>query len=434
MSRRGFFGKFFTAGRGRERCQNRHRLRTGVAGAVPRPPDGSMSRPMRPNHNCGGTPVTYRPPGRAIRVSGRGNMAMTSRSAGWLAAVAGLVLTCGPARAGVLHRASDLEALNRQLAGRVLDFTHNHGADNRIWSPALHEWRDLYVYLPPGFDPHCRYPVILYLHGLALDEASFVRHVAPVFDAAIARGVLPPCVIACPDGSIKGRPSLLDAGSFYINSKAGNFEDYIIDDVWPFIVGHFPVRPEREAHVIAGLSMGGFGAFNLGFKHPELFGVIVGIYPPLNLRWLDCHCRYMGNFDPNCWGWRTDFSRGHEPVGRFLGGAVTIRVRRLVYPLFGRTMDNVIKISRENPIEMLDTYAVRPGEFEMYVGYDGKDEFNIDAQVESFLYRACQLGLRIGVGYDPEGHHDMPTALRLAPGVFRWLAPRLAPYTPHGGP
>jgi S-formylglutathione hydrolase FrmB len=357
-------------------------------------------------------------------------MATTLRGPGWLTVLVALGLAAGPARGGVLHHTEDLEKLNRKLAGRVLDFTNNHGADRRIWSPALQEWRDLYVYLPPGFDPRCRYPVILYLHGLMMDEASFVRHVAPVFDAAIARGVLPPCIIASPDGSIQGRPSLFDAGSFYLNSKAGNFADYIIDDIWPFVVGHFPVRPEREAHVIAGLSMGGFGAFNLAIKHPELFGIIVGIYPPLNLRWLDCHGRYMGNFDPQCWGWRTDFSRGGEPIGRFLGGAVTIRLRRLIDPLFGRTMDTVEQVRRENPIEMLDAYNVQPGEFEMYIGYDGKDQFNIDAQVESFLYHACQRGLRIGVGYDPGGHHDMPTAQRLAPGVFRWLAPRLAPYAP----
>jgi S-formylglutathione hydrolase FrmB len=195
-------------------------------------------------------------------------------------------------------------------------------------------------------------------------------------------------------------------------------------------VGHFPIRPEREAHAITGLSMGGFGAFNLAIKHPDLFKVVAGIYPPLNLRWVDCHGRYMGNFDPHCWGWRTDFSRGLEPIGRFYGGLVTIRLRRVINPLFGRTIDTLEEVRRENPIEMLDRYDVRPGQFDMYVGYGGKDEFNIDAQVESFLYRACQRGLRIGVGYDPDGHHDGATALRLTPAIFRWLAPRLAPYAP----
>ena len=49
------------------------------------------------------------------------------------------------------------------------------------------------------------------------------------------------------------------------------------------------------------------------------------------MRWLDCHGRYMRDFDPDCWGWRTDFSRGHEVVGRFYG-VVTIRLRQVIEP------------------------------------------------------------------------------------------------------
>jgi hypothetical protein len=66
----------------------------------------------------------------------------------------------------------------------------------------------------------------------------------------------------------------------------------------------------------------------------------------------------------------------------------------------------------------------------MYIAYGLRDQFNIDAQVESFLYRARELGLTVGVGYDPKGHHNTHTALRLLPGVLEWLKPRLAPFNP----
>src|SRR5262245_29620540 len=42
-----------------------------------------------------------------------------------------------------------LDKINRRLHGQVIDYTHNHGQDNRIWSEALQCKRDLYVYLPP---------------------------------------------------------------------------------------------------------------------------------------------------------------------------------------------------------------------------------------------------------------------------------------------
>jgi hypothetical protein len=49
-----------------------------------------------------------------------------------------------PAKAQVCNLAN-LDRLNRKLHGRVVDFTQNHGADRRIWSPVLGRPRDLYV-------------------------------------------------------------------------------------------------------------------------------------------------------------------------------------------------------------------------------------------------------------------------------------------------
>ena len=58
--------------------------------------------------------------------------------------------------------------------------------------------------------------------------------------------------------------------------------------------GLAPPRPvlEREAHALMGASMGGFGAFNLGIKYRCQFGIIVGFFPAVNLRWEDCHGHY----------------------------------------------------------------------------------------------------------------------------------------------
>src|SRR6202035_2451276 len=108
-----------------------------------------------------------------------------------------------------------------------------------------------------------------------------------------------PFIIAAPDGSISGRASVFNGGSFFINSDAGRFEDWVATDVWNFVIQNFPIRPEREAHVIAGASMGGFGACNLGIKYRDRFHIVIGIMPALNLRYVDCHGRYFAPFDPN---------------------------------------------------------------------------------------------------------------------------------------
>jgi S-formylglutathione hydrolase FrmB len=342
-----------------------------------------------------------------------------------------LALVPGPTvRANPLWPRNWLPNVNRRLHGRVLDFTRNHGADRRIWSPALGERRDVYVYLPPGFDPNRRYPLIVWLHGFAQDETSLLRDIIDPLDEAMAGGIVPPAIIVAPDGSLRGVDCLFSAGSFFINSKAGRYEDYLMEDVLGFVTRNFPIRAEPGAHAIVGVSMGGGAAVHKVIKYSDYFKTCVGIFPAVNLRWVDCHGRYFGNFDPDCWGWRTDISRRREVLGRFYG-VITIRVKHVITPLLDVNDPAALEAIRaNNPIEMLDLYDVQPGQFALYLAYGGKDQFNLDAQVESFLFVAHRRGLEVTVNYDPNGKHDRRTAEKMIPDILRWLGVQLAPYGP----
>lgn len=316
----------------------------------------------------------------------------------------------------------DLNRINCQLAGHICDFTNNHGVDRRIWSAALCQRRDLYVYLPPGYDGQKPFPIMLWMHGSIGDEEDF-RTLAPRFDELICKGELPPMVIAAVDGSISGKQRLFASGSFYINSEAGRFEDYIIRDVYPFILRNFKICPERESHILAGVSMGGFGAYNLGIKYRAEFAHVFGIFPPLNVRYTDCHGRYSGDYDPNCFDLRSKY-RPRAPIARFYG-VVVLRERIMMKPLFGNSPDPIAAVARENPYEMLEIYNLRPGESNMYIGYGTKDEFNLGAQIESFLHRAQCRGLTITVDRIEGGRHDSKTAMKLLPGACRFVSEQL---------
>jgi len=269
----------------------------------------------------------------------------------------------------------------------------------------------------------------LWLHGTAQDEFAFLHDVIRPLDQAMSSGRLPPFILAAPDGSIRGKDCLLNPSSFFLNSEAGRFEDFLMIDVWQFVTSRFPIRPERDAHAILGVSLGGSAAFNKAIKYPTYFRHVVGLFPPLNLRWQDCHGHYRAAFDPCCWGWRTDFVHRRTVLARFYG--IPIRLRKILNPLYSRgNPETLPAIIRNNPIEMLDLYDVQPGQFEMFVAYAGKDQFNIAAHVESFLFAARCRGLEIGVAYDPQGKHNRRTAERLLPCIIDWLAPRLAPYAP----
>jgi S-formylglutathione hydrolase FrmB len=350
---------------------------------------------------------------------------------GWIAALALGLFSWTTAHAQLIPRPFQLDRVNSQLAGRIVDYTDDHGTDNRFWSAALGERRDMYVYLPPGYDPCKQYPFILWLHGVAQDEHAFLMDGVRPLDDAMRSGRLPPAIVAAPDGSLRGVSGYFTAGSFWINSPVGGpYEDYLMQDVWNFVTSHYSIRPEAEAHAVMGVSMGGGGAFHTAIKYPDRYKTAIGFLAPLNTRWEDCHGRTRAPFDPDCWGWRTDFSRGRELLGRFYL-IFTVRQSAVIFPLYGRkNPDTTQLIAQDNPIEMLDAYDIQDGEINMYVAYAGLDQFNLDAQTESFLYHAHERGVCVDVDYHPWGRHDRRTVRSMVPKALDWLGPKLAPYAP----
>jgi pimeloyl-ACP methyl ester carboxylesterase len=317
----------------------------------------------------------------------------------------------------------DIVKLGRRLKGRIIDHTSNHAQDNRIWSRSLHQWRDLYLYLPPAYNKNQAYPIMIYMHPFALDERTFLR-VIPMIDEAIACGKLPPIIIAAPDGSIDGEGCLAKPGSFFLNSNAGPYEDYVLQDVWDYVTNRYPIRTERNAHVLCGVSMGGFAAYNLGIRHRDAFGIVIGIHPPLNTRWADVDGNPRAKFDPRRWGWRTGFDTPNEVLANF-GGLIKIKLGPVVNPVFGVGDEALLGIAENNPLELVLKTKLRNGDLSMFVGYAGRDEFNIDAQCDSFLYFCKFRGIGVAVAFEPDGHHDGITARKLAPAAIRWLAPQL---------
>ena len=286
----------------------------------------------------------------------------------------------------------------------------------------------MYVYVPPGFNPNLYYPVMIYLHGILDDERGFVRHIVKPLDEAIACGKLPPLIVAAPDGSLCGDQNRFQPGSFFINGPSGDFQDYIIKDVWCFLVKNYPIRPEPKAHILAGVSMGGFGAYNIALKHRDTFGIVVGVLPVLNVRWMDCKGDYLADFDQFNWGWRNSAYDPNEVVGSFLHDTIKFRMKDLLYPAFGDGQEGMCRASAENPIELIDRTCLKPGELDMYIGYASNDEFNLDAQAESFIYLAKSRGICPTVLCDENGHHNELTADRMMPDIVCWLSDRLHKY------
>jgi S-formylglutathione hydrolase FrmB len=178
--------------------------------------------------------------------------------------------------------------------------------------------------------------------------------------------------------------------------------------------------------------MGGFAAYNVGLKHRDRFGVLVGILPALDIRYADCHDNYMADYDPNCHVYR-ETMRPHRVVGRFYG-VIAVHEHRFTDPTVGRRNPAGMAIfARNNPVELLAALDIRPGEFEMFIGYSKQDEFNLDAQAEHFVDEAARRGIRPAVVCLPDGKHDSESGVRFLPVFGPWLMRKLAPYVSHAG-
>jgi endo-1,4-beta-xylanase len=63
---------------------------------------------------------------------------------------------------------------------------------------------------------------------------------------------------------------------YYVNTKDGRYplENVIVNELIPYIDANFRTLAKRECRAVAGYSMGGYGAAHLGYKYPEVFGVV----------------------------------------------------------------------------------------------------------------------------------------------------------------
>ncbi|MBI3208055.1 MAG: esterase family protein [Candidatus Solibacter usitatus] len=124
------------------------------------------------------------------------------------------------------------------------------------------------IYLPPGYqsEPALRYPTVYWLHGLGGNQRSGAKFVQQL-DAAIRGGTSPAMIAVLVNG-------MKDA--FYNDSKDGKWpiESVIIQELIPHIDRTYRTVARRESRAVEGYSMGGYGAAHLGFKYPQLFGIV----------------------------------------------------------------------------------------------------------------------------------------------------------------
>ena len=230
------------------------------------------------------------------------------------------------------------------------------------------------VYLPPGYkDPanaQTRYPIIHYLHGLFEDSSSWMRRGAPMFDAAIREKKIPPVIVIVPDAG----------HTFYSDRLDGKlpYATFFIQEFVPWADKAYRTTGRREERLVAGSSMGGFGALRFAFKNSQLFGAVV------------VHCPAILPETP------ADLSPRGQRVMSML------QQEEILQNIFGDPIDMDLW-NAANPLSLAQTADLSPG-LGIYCDCGESDSYGFDETCRAFDAALTKRNIPHEFAIRPGGH------------------------------
>ena len=334
--------------------------------------------------------------------------------------------------------------------GKVLYLTEDCKIPNpefcekRIYSGVLGEYRDMIVYLPETYEDFQEpLPLIIALHGNHSDENAFGRILPAILDDAIGNKIIPPLVMVAPDFSVgMSSANILDVplhpktGSFYINSNLGRYRDYFYRELVPWLRSNFNISTDPRKVILLGQSMGGFGAFYLGFQHPEISKILVGIFPAVDLRY-SCHGNHLADYALRCYQPISSDDPKRLRMVAF-AGLFKQTEEELLYPVFKDDFGQINawrhdmpvweRIRSVNPVDILrDNPTLDLSGTSMFMIAGSEDEYNIDSQVLSFIQVATSLGYNVAPEKPivPRGRHTPYFLVSNMEQIIIWINQQL---------
>jgi len=168
-----------------------------------------------------------------------------------------------------------------------------------FYASKLNNHRSIHIYLPSGYDMEIdkRYPV-LYMHdGQNIFDPSAsssgtswkIHHTA---DKLISEGKIRKLIIVGIEFKERGKEFSHSSWNrkkvewneyahfeYTVDGKGALYEDFIVNELKPYIDKNFRTLPEKENTALMGGSSGGLVTLNIGIRHPEIFNML-GIISP----------------------------------------------------------------------------------------------------------------------------------------------------------
>ena len=175
-----------------------------------------------------------------------------------------------------------------------------------LHAPALGRAKQVFVYLPPGYDcpPRRRYPVFYFNDGHDLfDWNPFAAGLGPALaaeiarreawygswrldaqlDEAIAASRVPPLIVVgiASDDGMRSRDLAPVPWLGSAEGRGQQYADFMAETVIPAVDRRFRTAALRRCRGIGGASLGGVSALQIGLAHSRRFGLVLALSPVL---------------------------------------------------------------------------------------------------------------------------------------------------------
>lgn len=197
--------------------------------------------------------------------------------------------------------------------------------------------REMYVYLPPGYEKDTgRLPVLYLIHGGGDTAISWstVGRANDILDNLLAEKKAVPMIVVMPSGWTPSGGQVMTA-----DATKDPFNDELLKDLIPFVEANYRTRGTADARALSGLSMGGIQTLNIGLHNLGTFRYLA----VMSSGWTteqdreffykaeaDKIAKYNAALKLFWWGWgETDIARanGLAVIDKFKSQGVRIETR-----------------------------------------------------------------------------------------------------------